>query len=221
MYTCSHTCVYIHNVHLHPSIHSFMSSHTHNCVFSLYKGCGCLSQMPFISEGCFTQTNGQFFSFFLRKSWITWMSLKLDTFSQIFRVQLKWLQISPYSITILLPTNMASHPNSHWEAPKFNFNSHHQSENYKVFYTRAIDNLEALNIDAKEADDHHTGWKQLKMMFKGKDRQTLQSLIDKGTITPEIQRMHRLALDAIEATMKSEEHFWHFRDKFLSDVCQQ
>ena len=68
-------------------------------------------------------------------------------------------------------TAMASHTNNHWEAPKFNFNSPHQLEDWKIFYTRALDYLEALNIDNAEADDQGTDWKQLKMMFKGKDRQ--------------------------------------------------
>ena len=67
---------------------------------------------------------------------------------------------------------MASHPNNHWEDPKFNFNFPHHSEDWNVFYTRVLDYLEAVNINNDEADDGHTSWKQLKMMFKGKDRQT-------------------------------------------------
>ena len=80
---------------------------------------------------------------------------------------------------------MASHPNTCWETPKFNFNSPHQSEDWKDFFTRALDYLEALNIDTDEADNWHTGWKQLKMMFQGEDRQTLHSLIDNTTFTSE------------------------------------
>ena len=71
----------------------------------------------------------------------------------------------------------------------------------------ALDYLEALDIDTDEADDHHTGWKQLKMMFEGEDKQTHQSLMDNGTITPENKRMPQLALDGIGTTIKSKEHF--------------
>ena len=70
---------------------------------------------------------------------------------------------------------IASHPNNHWEAPKFNLNSSHQSEDWKVFYTRALDYLEALDINT---DEWCICWKQLNMMFEGKDGQTLQSLIN-------------------------------------------
>ena len=69
-----------------------------------------------------------------------------------------------------------------WEVLKFNFNSPQQSEDWRAFYTRAIDYLEALNINAKEADDNKTGGKHLKMMFEGKDRWIF---IDSGTITLE------------------------------------
>ena len=110
---------------------------------------------------------------------------------------------------------MASHPKSHLEASKFNFNYPHQSEDWKVCYNWAIDYLEALDINAEEADDCHTGWKQLKMMFEGEDRHTPQSLI-----TVESQWMPQCALDAIRTNIKSEEHFWHFQDELLSDICQ-
>ena len=70
---------------------------------------------------------------------------------------------------------MASHPNNCWEAPKFN--SPHQLEDWKVFYTRALDYLEALDMNTDEADDWHTGWKQLKMMFEGEDRLSSPLLI--------------------------------------------
>ena len=58
---------------------------------------------------------------------------------------------------------------------------------------------------------------QLKMMFEGKDGQTLQSLIDNGTITLGCQKMPWEALDAIGTTIKADEHFW---DELLSDVHQ-
>ena len=91
---------------------------------------------------------------------------------------------------------MGSHPTSHWEAPKFNFNSCWQLEDWRVLYTRAIDYLEALNIDAEEVDKCKTGWKQLKIMFEGEYQETLQSLIENGTITLESQRTPQLVLDA-------------------------
>ena len=55
------------------------------------------------------------------------------------------------------------------------------------------------------------------MMFKGKDRETLQSLTNNGTIALEHQKVPWEALDAIGTTIKAEEHFW---DELLSDVCQ-
>ena len=58
-----------------------------------------------------------------------------------------------------------------------------------MFYTRALDFLEALEIDSEEAHACYTGWKHLCMMFEGEDRKTLQSLVDNGTITMECQNM--------------------------------
>ena len=108
---------------------------------------------------------------------------------------------------------MASHLNNHWESPKFNFKSPCQSDDWKVLYFRVLDNLEALDINTDEADDQHTGWHQLKVMFEGEDRQTLQSLVDNGTISPD-------ALDAISITIKAEEHFGDFQAELLSNACQ-
>ena len=115
---------------------------------------------------------------------------------------------------------MASHPNTFWKAPSFHFNSPNLSEDWQVFYTWAIDYLKALNINTEMADESHTGWKQLCMMFKGEDRKSLQSLIDNGTITTESQKTPKLVLDAIGTTIKSKEHFWHFWDELLSNICQ-
>ena len=89
-----------------------------------------------------------------------------------------------------------------------------------MFYTRAINYLEGLNIDAKKADDHKTGWRQLKMVFKGKDWLPLQILIDNSNISPESQKMPQQVLNTIETTIKSEDHFWHFWDELLLDVHQ-
>ena len=57
------------------------------------------------------------------------------------------------------------------------------------------------------------------MMFEGEDWQTLQTLINNCTITLGSQKTLQQVLDAIETTIKSEEHFWHFQDE-LSDVHQ-
>ena len=38
-------------------------------------------------------------------------------------------------------------------------------EDWKAFYTRALNYLEALNINTDELNETKTGWKQLKMMF--------------------------------------------------------
>ena len=115
---------------------------------------------------------------------------------------------------------MASHPNNHWDVPTFHFNSPNQSVDWKAFYTRALDYLDALDIKTDEADDHCKGWKQLKLMFEGDDRQALQSIIDNGTIMEESMIVPWHALDAIRTTIKSEEHFWAFQDKLLSDIRQ-
>ena len=88
----------------------------------------------------------------------------------------------------------------------------------KAFYTRALDYLDALDIETDEADDCHKGWKQLKFMFKGDDRYALKSLLDNSTIMEESMKMPQHTLDAIGTTIKSEEHFWTFWDKLLSDV---
>ena len=64
----------------------------------------------------------------------------------------------------------SSYLNTHWDAPTFHFNSLNQSEDCSTFYTRALDYLDALDIETEQADDHHKGWKQLKLMFKDKDR---------------------------------------------------
>ena len=59
------------------------------------------------------------------------------------------------------------------------------------------------------------------MMFTGEDRQTLQTLIDNNTITPEDQYTPIRALKAIQTTIKDEEHYWHHRDEVMSDIRQK
>ena len=109
----------------------------------------------------------------------------------------------------------------HWEALAFHFNSANQSEDWSIFYTRVLDYLDALNIELDEADETHKGWKQLKLMFEGKDRKALQTLIDNGVITSEHVKTPRATLDAIVTTVNSEEHFWAHRDEPVSDLWQQ
>ena len=78
---------------------------------------------------------------------------------------------------------MASRSNiPHWEAPNFSFNAPDQAEEWKSFYTRAIDFLEALDIDPDVEDQGKKGWHQIKMMFEGEGCQALQTLIDNKTI---------------------------------------
>ena len=115
----------------------------------------------------------------------------------------------------------SSCPHNCWEAPTFHFNSSNLSEDWGVFYTRALDYLDALDIELDEADDNHKGWKQIKLMFEGEDRKALQTLTDNGTMTPEHMETPKAALDVIATTIKSEEHFWAYRDELMSDVQQQ
>ena len=69
--------------------------------------------------------------------------------------------------------------------PIFFFNSQNQAENWKLFYTRALDFLEALEINPDEEDQGKKGWCQIKMMFERDGCQAPQTLIDNNTISPE------------------------------------
>ena len=109
----------------------------------------------------------------------------------------------------------------HWETPKFSFTTEDQAAEWKKFYIRALDFLESLDIDPEKKDENKRGWHQIKMMFQDDDRQTLQDLIDNNTITAEDQLMPTSALQAIQRTLKEDEHFWHFRDELLSDFRQE
>ena len=111
--------------------------------------------------------------------------------------------------------------NTRWTAPTFSFNMEGQPAAWKEFYTRVIDYLETIDIDPEQEDQHKRGWKQIKMMFTGEDRQALQTLIDNNTITPADQCIPIQALKAIQTTIKDEKHYWHYRDEVLSDIRQQ
>ena len=116
---------------------------------------------------------------------------------------------------------MAHSNTPHWEAPKFSFDTEDQASAWKQFYPRAIDYLETLEIDPEREDETKEGWKKIKMMFTGNDRQALQTLIDNNTITPEDQLTPAHALKSIHTTIKEEEYFWHYRDEIMSYVRQQ
>ena len=73
--------------------------------------------------------------------------------------------------------------NTRRTAPSFSFNTADQPTAWREFYTRAIDYLETIDIGPEEEDQHKRGWKQIKIMFTGEDRQALQTLIDNNTIT--------------------------------------
>ena len=92
---------------------------------------------------------------------------------------------------------------------------------WREFHIRALDYLETLNIDPEKADQTKKGWKQIKMMFAGEDRQALQTMIDNNTITAEHQLTSIHALKAIQISINDEKHYWHYRDEVLSDIRQQ
>ena len=77
-----------------------------------------------------------------------------------------------------------------------------------AFYIHAVDFLKALDIDTESDDNTKKSLKQLHMMFEGEDCQTLQTLSDNGTLTSEDQKAPIRVLDAIQTTIKEEEHFW-------------
>ena len=110
---------------------------------------------------------------------------------------------------------------THWEIPQFSFDTPDQTQELKNFYTRVLDFFETLKIDPERQDENKCGWKQIKMMFQGEDRQTLQTMIDNNTIPQEDQLTPTKALKATQSCIKDEEHFLYFRDKVMSNVRQQ
>ena len=107
------------------------------------------------------------------------------------------------------------------ESTKFSFNAEDQAAAWRNFYTRAIDYLETLDTDPESKDQNKKGWKQMKMMFTGEDRQALQTLTDNNMITPEDQLTPIHAIKVTQTTIKEEEHYWHYRDKIMSNIRQQ
>ena len=116
---------------------------------------------------------------------------------------------------------MNSTNSPHWEAPKFSFTTEDQAAEWKKFYIHALDYLETLDIDPEKQGQNKRGWCQIKMMFQGDNRQTLQDLIDNNTITAEDQLTPTSTLKAIQRTLKEDEHFWYFRDEVLSNFRQE
>ena len=134
----------------------------------------------------------------------------------------KSLNCLPQTVPIFPSSTMASRSNMPClETPKSSFTLSQQTEDWKAFYTKALDYLEALNINTDEPDETKTGWKQLKIMFEGKDWQTLQTLMDSETIPLNTGRSPSIVLDAIATTINSKDHFWHFCNKLLLDVHQR
>ena len=108
-----------------------------------------------------------------------------------------------------------------WEVPKFSFNAQDQEAEWKQFYIWAVDYLEVLDIDPDQEDETKRGWRQIKMMFQGDDRQAIQTLLDNNTITPEDQLTPTHALNAMQTTIKEDKHFWHYRDEIFHNVKQE
>ena len=78
-----------------------------------------------------------------------------------------------------------------------------------------------MDIYADSEDNTKKGCKQLHIMFKRGNCQALQILIDNDTITPEDQKVPIRVLDAIQTTIKEEEHFWHCHNEILLDLRQK
>ena len=107
----------------------------------------------------------------------------------------------------------------HWEALKFSFNTEDQATEWKQFYKCALDYLETLDIDPDKQDENKRGWHQIKMMFQGDYRQTLQDLIDNNIITPEDQLTPTSALKAIQSTLKEDNISATSGMKFKETFC--
>ena len=66
---------------------------------------------------------------------------------------------------------MAHNVPPHWKAPTFSFNTQDQVTEWRQFYIRVIDYVEVLDIEPDQEDETKRGWRQIKMMFQGEDRQ--------------------------------------------------
>ena len=61
--------------------------------------------------------------------------------------------------------------------------------------------LEALDIYPDKEDESKHGWCQIKMMFQGKERQALQTLLENNHITPEDQLTPSHTLNVIQTSI--------------------
>ena len=59
------------------------------------------------------------------------------------------------------------------------------------------------------------------MTSEGEDHHALQIFNGNCTITPEYQKVPKGVLDTVPKTINVEEHFWHYKDKILSDLRQK
>ena len=116
---------------------------------------------------------------------------------------------------------MAHNIPTQWEVPQFSFNTEDQASEWKKFHIQALHYLEALDIDQERQDETKKGWQQIRMMFKGEDRYILQTLLNNNTITDEDQLTPACTLQAIQTTIKEDEHHWHYRDEIFSNIRQQ
>ena len=119
-----------------------------------------------------------------------------------------------YTATMACPNN-----NSHWDAPKFSFIVVNQTEEWKTFHVRTLHYLGTQN-DVDTPNQTKKGWKQIKMIT-GEDKQALQTLVENGIITSQIQETPKLHLNAIKTTIKAYKHFCHYCDELVSDLWQK
>ena len=101
-----------------------------------------------------------------------------------------------------------------WEATTFFFHIQNQTEEWKLFYTRSVDFLKALDINLEEEDQNKSTWCQIKMMFEGDNRQALQTLCDNNNITAETQCTPIQSLNVIQTVIKEDLHFYFIEIKF-------
>ena len=96
--------------------------------------------------------------------------------------------------------------------PQYLVSAPNKADEWKAFYIRTVDILEAVDISSESEENAKKGWKQLWMMFEGEDCQDPQTLIDNGT--PQDQETLIRVPDAIQEAIKAE-HFWHNHNEFF------
>ena len=58
-------------------------------------------------------------------------------------------------------------------------------------------------------------------MLEEEDQLAPQTLVDNGMITLNVQRTPKAVLDAIQIRIKEEDHFSHYKDENVLNVCQK